>query len=213
MTDIQDDRPPLWKQLLGAALGGGLALALYYGYDAAKPALLGYLTLPPVDGGRTYDLGAANIADRSMDEQTRKRVVARNIQAAAGVQGQQADLGDDTPIESHSLDINWPGLAQDASSSAKSGMGSTDPVADDSMMQDDSAMPEVGTGSEDAWGSLWKDVQEKDMRIENEERDAPKKEVAAKTPALPNSGIGAGLAVAGAAGGSVFSRLRRKRKE
>ena len=209
MTDIEDDRPPLWKQILGAVVGGGLALALYYGYDFAKPRLLGYLMLPPVDGGRTYDLSAANIADRTMNDTDRRRLVARNMQAAAGVEGKQADLSNTAPLDTHSLDINWPGIEQSSSSSAKSAMEAS---SVDSRTEDDIAMPATGSGSGDEWGSLWKDVQEKDMRMKNEEKDKPAKMVAKKTPALPNSGIGVGIALAGAAGGSVFSKLRRKRK-
>jgi len=44
-----DDRPPLWKQLLGAAVGGSAAFLLYMGYTTASPdlgRLVGMLVTP-----------------------------------------------------------------------------------------------------------------------------------------------------------------------
>lgn len=41
-----DSRPPLWKQLLGAVLGAGVALLLYEGYSVASPVLTAWVVAP-----------------------------------------------------------------------------------------------------------------------------------------------------------------------
>lgn len=49
---MSENKPPLWKQLLGAATGAGIALALYGVYTWAEPYLQGskaWLTIPQAD--------------------------------------------------------------------------------------------------------------------------------------------------------------------
>ena len=54
-TPETDGPPPLWKQVMGAVIGGALALGVYYAYEYAKPKVTAYLTLPVAEGGRLYD--------------------------------------------------------------------------------------------------------------------------------------------------------------
>lgn len=45
--DADDGTPPLWKQAVGAVVGSLVALALYATYEAAAPAVTGWLSGDP----------------------------------------------------------------------------------------------------------------------------------------------------------------------
>lgn len=221
-NQTDDGRQPLWKQLLGAVIGGGLALALYYGYEYAKPKVTAYLTLPPAD--RMYDLGAANIADKTTDEGNRKRLLSRNARVAQQMEGYSAapDLLD--TVDDHSLDIAWPGHdPSDPKYTEVTGV-MPEPEEDTAMMKsmdmepdmamEDSKMhinndlfaSEVLTkemAMNDDWDSLWGDIRSRETRDERVERS--------DAEALPDTGFGLGAIIAGATGGALASR-KRKRK-
>lgn len=197
-TDTGDDRPPLWKQLLGAALGGGLALALYYGYETAKPTVTAYLTLPTVEGGRSYDLGAANIANDSLSERERKRIVSRNMRAAASIEGKEVDI---EAIEDSSLDIEWPSVQERNAPVAAV-------VTDDMPEEDTDAEPmeDETDMEEDAWESLWSDMKEEEATGKD-----MKDTVHSEAPALPDSGFGAVFAIVGSSAGAAVMRIRKRK--
>lgn len=221
MEDIQDNRPSLGKQILGAVIGGGLALAVYYAYDYAKPKLNAYLTLPAAEGGRMYDLGASNIADKTMDEGNRKRILSRNLRAA----GQLEDNAMNDPslletVDNHALDIAWPGHDENnpkyaevtADADVQPGPDIAGEYADkwpkpegDSMqanlMQEEMATMEMGS-SGGAWEDLWGDIAEGERSTQHMER--------ANAEDLPDTGFGLGFVVAGALGGSAGTRYRKK---
>lgn len=81
--------PPLWKQLLGAALGGGLALGLYYGYDYGKPRLLAYVTVPA-----PTQSAPVRVADTDQDADTYARISARAKEIAEKFKSRMADPAD-----------------------------------------------------------------------------------------------------------------------
>lgn len=216
----EDDRPPLWKQILGAVIGGGLALAVYYAYDYAKPKLNAYLTLPAAEGGRMYDLGASNIADKTMDEGNRKRILSRNLRAA----GQLEDNAMNDPslletVDNHELDIAWPGHDENnpkyaeviADTNVQPGPDIAGEYADKwpkpegsmqaNLMQEEMATMEMGS-NDGAWEDLWGDIREDERSTQHMER--------ANAEDLPDTGFGLGFVVAGALGGSAGTRYRKK---
>ncbi|MBT4120163.1 MAG: hypothetical protein HOG89_03710 [Candidatus Peribacter sp.] len=220
-TQPEDDRPPLWKQILGAVIGGGLALALYYGYEYAKPQVTAYLTLPVAEGGRTFDLGASNIADKTMDKGNRKRILSRGLRAAGMLQDNaQNDPSLLSSVDNHSLDIAWPGHNQDDPKYAEAIENDREPggvsVAIDEKIDAwdkapseetidrvmDEQMATKEMESEDAWEDLWGDIRD-DESDHNVERS--------NAAALPDTGVGIGIIAAGAAGGAWGTR-KKKRK-
>lgn len=218
-TQPEDDRPPLWKQILGAVVGGGLALALYYGYDFAKPKVTAYLTLPVAEGGRMYDIGAANIADKTMDPGDRKRILSRNLRAAGLLEDNMMnDPSVLETIDNHSLDIAWPGhdmndpkyaevMAQDNVTGGPDVAGEyadkwPKPGSSEQMAMMEHEMATMNMESEDAWEDLWGDIRESDRGNHNMERS--------NADDLPDTGFGLGFVVAGALGGSAGTRYRKK---
>ncbi|PIR54385.1 hypothetical protein COU75_01080 [Candidatus Peregrinibacteria bacterium CG10_big_fil_rev_8_21_14_0_10_42_8] len=199
-----DDRAPLWKQLMGAVVGGGLALTLYYGYDAAKPQLAAYLTLPAAEGGRLFDIGAASIADKSLEDNERKRVVSRNMRAAQQLENSELGYNELAAADDHSLDIDWPGHEAEELPEEVMMDGFDSDMTDDDM--DGSFEMQMATKNmemEDDWDSLWGDIRDRENTSEIGE--------SSNAPTLPDSGAGIGFLVAGAAGGAASSRFRKKK--
>ncbi len=204
-----DDRPPLWKQVMGALVGGGLALALYYGYEFAKPQVAAYLTLPVAEGGRLFDLGATSIADSDLEDSERKRFASKNLQAARMLEGQKIGQEDLDAVENHSLDIDWPGHEANAIAANIEGvplMEEEEEMEDmmdmeDSMYEQQMATKEMDM--ENDWDALWGDIRER----ESEEEHIGDR---SNAPALPDSGFGIGFLVAGAAGGAAATRRKKK---
>tara|TARA_Y100000310_G_C20653774_1_gene800875 strand:- start:743 stop:1363 length:621 start_codon:yes stop_codon:yes gene_type:complete len=182
--ETEEQRAPLWKQLVGAVVGGSLALGLYYGYELAEPNVKAILALPPAE--RMFDPGAANIADKTTDEGNRKRLLSRNVRNAQMLEGNNDPSRLDT-VDTHELDVTWPGHAQEE----------PDVVAE---------LPELEVMEEemldvDEWDDLWEDI--KDREYEDEEVEESNAED------LPDTGFGLGLAVAGALGGALGMRKRK----
>jgi hypothetical protein len=200
-----DDRPPLWKQILGAVVGGGLALTLYYGYDFAKPQLSAYLTLPVAEGGRLFDLGAASIADDSLEDDERKRIVSRNMRAAQRLENTELGYNELAAADDHSLDIDWAGHeAEELPVEPAMDEFEVDMVEDDMEGSFDMQMATKNMEMEDDWDSLWGDIRDR----ENEDEHIGE---SSNAPALPDSGFGIGFLLAGAAGGAASTRLKKKK--
>ncbi len=202
----EDDRPPLWKQILGAVLGGALALALYYSYEFVKPKVTAYLTLPSAEGGTMYPPGASNIADKTMDESHRKRILSRNLRAAGVVQDNT--INDPALINSpddHSLDVSWQGDEQSAPQIQTDEQSAPQTDEQTAPAQEQVSDQQVATGEiameTDAWGNLWGDIKE--------EEAGSTESINAQD--LPDSGFGLGFIAAGAAGG-VMGFWRKKKK-
>jgi len=197
-TSEENTRAPLWKQLLGAVVGGGLALAIYYAYDTAKPQVAAWLMLPAAENGRTYDLGAANIADKDLDDNQRKRFVSRNLQVAN--QLENTDYGDSpmAAADDHSLDISWPG--HEAQEVPDAMMEDQPLPAEDTMQMDQNSMIQEQMATSDSY--LWGNIPGEETMQDSEALNAP---------ALPDSGFGIGFLVAGAAGGAASIRRRKKK--
>jgi len=219
----EDDRPPLWKQILGAVIGGGLALALYYGYEYAKPQVTAYLTLPVVEGGRLFDLGASNIADKTMDAGNRKRILSRGLRAAGMLQDNtKNDPSLLSSVDNHSLDIAWPGHNKDDPKYAEAIKEDIQPgisraVADKlkewekdvdnqklmaRVMEEQMATKEMEI--EDAWEDLWGDIHEEESENAVEHSNAK---------GLPDTGFGIGFVAIGAAGGAWGTRKKKKSRK
>jgi hypothetical protein len=217
-----DGRPPLWKQILGAVIGGGLALAVYYAYEYAKPQVTAYLTLPVAEGGRLFDLGASHIADKTMDQGNRKRILSRGLRAAGMLQdNEQNDPSLLETVDNHALDIAWPGhdaespLYDEAIAEDRVPGGVSHAVAEKidewekdvadqgfevNMMEEQMATQNME--SEDTWEDLWGDIREEESGHEVEHSNAD---------ALPDTGFGIGFVAVGAAGGAWGAR-KKKRK-
>lgn len=84
--------PPIWKQLLGAVIGGSLALALYGIYTVSEPHLQGLLVLPQAEEG-AQSPGVARVASKDISGR-RLETIARRAQNIA------AEFSDRQP--------NWP---------------------------------------------------------------------------------------------------------
>jgi hypothetical protein len=202
-----DDRPPLWKQVLGAVVGGGLALTLYYGYEVAKPQVAAYLTLPVAEGGRLFDLGAASIADDSLEDDERKRIVSRNMRAAQRIENTELGYNELAAADDHSLDIDWAGHeAQEVPEEPMEPMDGfdVDVVEDELAGSFEQQMATKEVGMEDDWDSLWGDIRDRESNDEHIGESS-------NAPALPDSGFGIGFLIAGAAGGAASVRLKKKK--
>jgi hypothetical protein len=219
-SEPEDERPPLWKQILGAVIGGGLALALYYGYEYAKPQVTAYLTLPVAEGGRLFDLGASNIADKTTDVGNRKRILSRGLRAAGMLQDNtKNDPSLLSSVDNHSLDIAWPGhnkedpkyaeaIAQDLQPGISRAIAEKvdtwekdveDQDLMDRVMEEQMATQEMDT--EDAWDDLWGDIRDEESDHSMERSNAN---------ALPDTGFGIGFVAIGAAGGAWGARRKKK---
>lgn len=200
-----DDRPSLFKQVLGAVVGGGLALTLYYGYDFAKPQLAAYLTLPVAEGGRLFDLGAASIADDSLEDDERKRIVSRNMRAAQRLENTQLGYNELAAADDHSLDIDWAGHEADQlPEEAPMDDFEVDMVDVELAGTFEQQMATKNMEMEDDWDSLWGDIRDRESDVEHIGESS-------NAPALPDSGAGIGLLIAGAAGGAASTRLKKKK--
>lgn len=205
LTPQENNRVPLWKQLLGAVVGGGLALAIYYTYDTVKPQVTAWIMLPAAEGGRTFDLGAASIADKDLDDNQRKRFVSKNLQVAQ--QLENADYGENAmaAADDHSLDIDWPGhevqtVPEVMMEDQVFPMDDAMPMEQQYMYEEQMATQEMNVGNSNNY--LWGDVPGGDTMQDNEVSNAP---------VLPDSGFGIGFLVAGAAGGAASIRRRKKK--
>lgn len=221
---------PLWKQLAGALVGGSLALGLYYGYEFAQPRVAAYLTLPEPEGGRMYDLGAANIADKTMDASQRKRILSRNLRAAGAVQDNSPSNELLNTVDTHEYDIAWPGHDESSLKYAEATAdlhvdptgedvigeyvdkwsGSSDDIDNDegemianinnALFDEEVATKEMAM--EDNWDSLWGEINEREHDDNMEKSNADD---------LPDTGFGIGFITAGAVGGAIGARRKKKR--
>lgn len=203
-------RPSLGKQLLGALVGGTLALGVYYAYEYAKPKVAAYLTLPVAEGGRMYDLGAANIADKSLEDSERKRFASKNMQAAARLQGEQFDHSVMQAVDNHSNDIDWQGHEveqgeEEADSDAVAVVSDEDPHNFEVLMDGEEGIEAME--QEDApeqWDDLWEDIGDREEEMEHVERS--------NAADLPGTGFGLGIVALGAAAGTLAARKRKTEK-
>jgi len=58
----ENNRPSILKQLVGAVVGGALALGLYYGYNTVVPKITAYMQVPYTESEQT-----ANFAQQDLD--------------------------------------------------------------------------------------------------------------------------------------------------
>lgn len=72
---MHSHKPPLWKQLLGAAVGGSVALSLYGIYTVAEPTVTAWLTVPKT----TSDMP---VRVAGVDEDRTAHIVSRAQQIA-----------------------------------------------------------------------------------------------------------------------------------
>lgn len=196
-------RPPVWKQILGAVIGGTMGLLIYTGYKSGKPAIEAWLTIPQSTLTNPSDEGAT-INDSSYDPDKAQRIKtrAKKIERVFSNQNSQYQLDDDVPFEDF----------KDAAPS------------DDTGLWSDEAVPLLDGGSGNLWDSgtdnthggiitetkpsvpVIDAVQPYDFSTTYDQPVVGK----GKAPNLPDSGLGlwAGLAVAFA--GAVGLRYRAR---
>lgn len=197
-TENSTQRVPLWKQLMGAAVGGSLALGLYYGYEAAQPRVQALLTLP--SGDRVFDIGAANIADKTTDEGNRKRILSRTVRNAQMLE-QNSDASLDT-VDTHEMDVAWPGHNEnDPKYTEVTGI-----VPEEPEPEVVAQVPEEMNNDQEIeqWDMLWEDIKQREFEDEEVEES--------NADDLPDTGFGLGFALAGAFGGAVGMRKKKTRR-
>ena len=106
---MSSQTPPLWKQLLGAVVGGSLALVLYNAYTFIEPRLQGVLVLPQARIKTEHALDARRLAardipaDRAARMTQRAREIAENLAehsaAVAPSDGTQYDAKKQDPVK------------------------------------------------------------------------------------------------------------------
>lgn len=93
-------RPPVWKQILGAAIGGSLGLLVYTGYQSGKPAIEAWLTIPQSTLTNPSDEGTSiNDNDRDPEVNARFKSRALEIERAFSDRYQEYQLEEDVPLE------------------------------------------------------------------------------------------------------------------
>lgn len=205
-----NEKQPLWKQFLGAAIGGSLALGLYYSYEFAKPKVTALLTLPPAE--RTYDLGTSHIADKTTDEGNRKRLLSRNVRVAQQMEDNAITRDPDAldTVDDHSLDIAWPGHnPENPKYTEVTGIAPEQPQEEEIASADPSTEVKVLEESmpTDAmqannWDVLMAEIQKQEDMGDVEHINADD---------LSDTGFGLGFVLAGAVGGAVGA-LKKRRK-
>ena len=161
--------------------------------------------LPAAEGGRTFDLGASNIADKDLDDEQRKRFVSKNLQVAQQMENTNDGQNSMAAVDDHSLDIGWPGhevqtapdaMIEDESLPEDNAMQ----MEQQHMIQEEMTTQEMPMGGSDNY--LWGDVPGEETMQNTEVLYAP---------TLPDSGFGIGFLIAGAAGGAASIRRRTKK--
>jgi hypothetical protein len=181
------NRPSLWRQLLGAVIGGGLGLGVYMAYQTAEPHFTAWTSIPQKWVQSVTGEGSA-IADRDRSTKTQERFAsrAREIAQKFGVTYQQYRVQEEVPVQIHPTDIKMPvtGTENEATDTAD-----IPPISPEQPSW-------VGMRTEtvpDSW-----------------ENSATEKRSGPDAPTLPDSGVGAlGAAVVSA---SVALGLRRRKR-
>lgn len=197
-------RPPVWKQILGAVIGGSLGLVVYTGYQSGKPAIEAWLTIPQSTLTNPSEEGTT-LSDTDRDPEVNARFKARALEierAFSDRYEQQYQLQEDVPLED-----------------------SEDPTAsDDAGLWDDEAAPLIDGGDDNLWdsgtdnthGGIVTEPKPSAPMIDagqpddySTTYDPPVRAGKGKAPNLPDSGLGlwAGMAVAFA--GAVGLRYRK----
>lgn len=195
------NHPSLWKQLVGAVIGGSLGLLVYTAYEHSSPTVIAWLTIPQKDlasngeGSRMADNDPNN--KENIRFEARAREIAQEFGAAyKNYQVKEAaSVSSAASSESVSSEANASGVApfegameEEAASSADAGASSSG---------DSSAETEEDRAQ--AVREMWND--------ENIEK-APGPD----TDALPDSGLGVLGALVAAGAGAGGLRARRTKR-
>ena len=89
-----DEGPSLFKQLMGAVIGGSLALGLYYAYDYGAPTVTAWLSIPQEQF--SVWKGTASQKDLKPEETRRLSARTRNM---VNIFGQKNAAGDEEVME------------------------------------------------------------------------------------------------------------------
>ena len=81
-TPDTEKKPSIVQQLMGAVVGGSLALGIYYAYDYGAPLVQSWLIRP----GSPFTLGTHRVADKDFDETDTRHVQAQARRIAQTVQ-------------------------------------------------------------------------------------------------------------------------------
>ncbi len=195
-TTMSDTRPPLWKQLFGAAIGGSLALALYGGYTVASPQIAkitGWLVMPQSRIETTSD-EPVRIADTDLTEREVTRIAAHAQRIANDFSSRQLAAAPDeqmvgeppAPVEVQPVEVD---AVEQEIANAWGELDAAEPPA--------IAMPEVNAGD----------------RLMQEAQYAGEKQFYGKTGELPDSGIGVWLAAFAAATFAAAYVIVRRRMQ
>lgn len=87
------------RQVVGAAVGGSLALGLYYAYEYGAPVVTAWLTVPQ---GQYSVSGTGTAAHKNLKEEEAKRI-AQRAQYVVDKYGQKEDL----PAPKKAVPSNW----------------------------------------------------------------------------------------------------------
>lgn len=184
------NKPSLLRQLMGAAVGSIVALALYYSYKVATPLVTAYVTLPPAE--RQHDLGDVHVNADVSDEQ-RARMESRNQRLAESIQANQPQpsLTDIEPNDAWK--DNWaPDVLEQTA----------EPIH--------TSAPEQSVVDED---DGWEDFLRDAAPAAKEETEKPPvvAQLHSGAPSLPDSGFGVVALMVSACGAALGVRKTRKK--
>jgi len=228
----KEERPSLIKQIMGAVVGGGLALSLYYGYEFAKPRVTAYLSLPALEE-QGVNVNASRISDTTMDEGKFRRIQSRARQIAEDFSQLAPEPEDFAVPESFEAfptnvmpeeDSIWddPPTGVVAETPPTNFVPPTNMVEqpDNEDLSDIVVAPEEVQSATERLADMYaKAVEDDTAAVENTwVPPTPADEVApvasvTSVPAtqLPNSGVGLWVAFAGAFGGAMGARVKRRK--
>lgn len=206
-------KPPLWKQLLGAVVGGSLALVIYGGYKMAAPTLGAYITIPDL-GIYSGSSQPVRTAARSIDEEKLDRISQRAVEISetynARVNNEQPDY-----------DIR---LEDEMNADSQIAYADEGPVWEDKVQEDwwntqqDWAAAEQGSAPRPSYHvassvvSSDASVLHADIASATTSRDTTTYVPYDGASSLPNSGIGTNLAaLAALIGTGAYVCMRRRR--
>ena len=136
---MSEKKSPLWKQILGAVVGGSLALLIYAGYQATAPQLsklTGILVLPQ-DRINANAKGEVNAAESDLNEEQLKRIASRAQNIATDLSADQAaeNVSQDELVEIVPIALPREQEIIDAWGAADTAVESADPVWDESTVE------------------------------------------------------------------------------
>lgn len=183
---IMTNKPSLLRQLMGAAIGSVVALALYYSFKVASPMVTAYVTLPPAE--RQNDLGDVRV-NGEVSPDTLKRMESRNERLADSIELNQP--------EPEVTDDDW-----------KKAWPTSLPKQTDLIEKPAPLEPIVE--KKDGWEDFLRDAAPEKAAAKSEPEVA---QLHSGAPALPDSGLGVVALAVSAIGAATGAKVQSRKKK